>query len=158
MFVFVVRRAGVTSIFSDDDEALDDDDMMESIGCFGGMLAPAARLGPASRLCDTDRSASLIDVSKASPGAYAATPHQLTPASAHAERMSMDLASLKKQYSKVRQRQKQAHIILTGKQAHIILTGKLVCLVSTSWRLYSTQGYGIVFNSLCSLIFCYSYA
>ena len=157
----------MTSIFSDDDEALDDDDMMESIGCFGGMLAPAARLGPASRLCDTDRSASLIDVSKASPGAYAATPHQLTPASAHAERMSMDLASLKKQYSKVRQRQKQAHIILTGKQAHIILTGKqahiiltgkLVCLVSTSWRLYSTQGYGIVFNSLCSLIFCYSYA
>ena len=126
MFVFVVRRAGVTSIFSDDDEALDDDDMMESIGCFGGMLAPASRLGPASRLCDTDRSASLIDVSKASPGAYAATPHQLTPASAHAERMSMDLASLKKQYSKVRQRQKQAHIILTGKP---------VCLVSTFWCL-----------------------
>lgn len=65
---------------------------------------------------DADRSSSTFDVSKVSPGAYAATPAQLTLSSAHAERMNLNLSSLKKQYTKVRQRQKQAHIILTGKK------------------------------------------
>lgn len=31
-----------------------------------------------------------------------------------AERMSLDISALKKQYAKLRERQKQAHVILTG--------------------------------------------
>ena len=31
-------KRGVTSIFSDDDDVIDDDEILESIGCFTGML------------------------------------------------------------------------------------------------------------------------
>ena len=34
----------------------------------------------------------------------------------YAERMSLDINQLKQQYKKLRQRQKQAHIILAGKE------------------------------------------
>ena len=65
---------------------------------------------------DKTRSASSFDISKASPGAYAAQPEDLGPlASMYAERMSLDINQLKQQYKKLRQRQKQAHIILAGK-------------------------------------------
>ena len=56
----------------------------------------------------------MFDMSRISPGAFAATPQQMQLTSAHSERMNTNLASLKKQYFKVRQRQKQAHVILTG--------------------------------------------
>ena len=35
-------KRGVTSIFSDDDDVIDDEEMLESIGCFTGMLPRSA--------------------------------------------------------------------------------------------------------------------
>ena len=53
-------------------------------------------------------------MTKVSPGAYAAQPEALpTSSSVYAERMTMDISMLKKQYRKLRERQQQAHIILT---------------------------------------------
>lgn len=65
---------------------------------------------------ERNQSASAYDISKASPGAYAAHPELETRASAEMERMTMDIGMLNKQYCRLRERQKQAHIILTGKE------------------------------------------
>ena len=65
---------------------------------------------------DKSHSNSAFDMTKVSPGAYAAQPEALpTSSSAYAERMTMDINMLKKQYKKLRERQQQAHIILTCK-------------------------------------------
>ena len=65
---------------------------------------------------DKSHSNSAFDMTKVSPGAYAAQPETLpTSSSAYAERMTMDISMLKKQYKKLRERQQQAHIILTCK-------------------------------------------
>ena len=64
------------------------------------------------------------DISKVGLGAYevtsplAGTPERTT--SAYAERMTLDLHTLHKQYAKLRERQKQAHIILAGKFTSLI--------------------------------------
>lgn len=63
-------------------------------------------------------SSSNTNFSSIGPGAFGATvgnfldPVRQTP---DADRMSLDISALKKQYAKLRERQKQAHIILTGK-------------------------------------------
>lgn len=105
-------------VCSDDDD-FDDDDFVENINCFGGIFPPQP--APSSRsLGDVDKSrlGSNFDISKASPGAYAAQPEDLAPlASMYAERMSLDINQLKQQYKKLRQRQKQAHIILAAASA-----------------------------------------
>ena len=63
---------------------------------------------------DKSHSNSSFDMTKVSPGAYAAQPEALpTSSSVYAERMTMDISMLKKQYRKLRERQQQAHIILT---------------------------------------------
>ena len=69
---------------------------------------------------DKSQSNSTFDISKASPGAYAANPSEAglsMHASALVERMTMDISGLKKQYLRVRERQKQAHIILAGESS-----------------------------------------
>ena len=64
-------------------------------------------------------SSSNFDISKISPGAFAANPDPTSgqgqrPA-AYVERMNLDIYSLKKQYKRLRMRQQQAHIILSSK-------------------------------------------
>ena len=63
-------------------------------------------------------SCSSSDISVMGPGVYGtAVPTDLgasAKTSAYMERMTTDLSALKKQYKKLRQRQAQAHIILTG--------------------------------------------
>lgn len=55
------------------------------------------------------------DISKASPGAYAATPVDIAVSMpAYSDRVTLDIDLLHKQYKRLKQRQKQAHIILTG--------------------------------------------
>ena len=64
---------------------------------------------------DRSQSSSSYDISKVSPGAYAAQPECINPGlTAYAERMSLDLTQLAKGYKKLRERQQQAHIILAG--------------------------------------------
>ena len=65
---------------------------------------------------DRSQSGSNFDISKASPGAYAVNPELLNlGASAYSERMTLDVHMLRNQYKRLRERQKQAHIILAGK-------------------------------------------
>lgn len=64
---------------------------------------------------DRSPSGSTFDISKVSPGAYAAQPESLPPgAGIITERMTMDIDMLRKQYRRLRQRQQQAHIILSS--------------------------------------------
>ena len=61
-------------------------------------------------------STSSYDISKATPGAYAEHAPQneaVTPSSV-IQRSTMDIGMLHMQYRRLRQRQKQAHIILAG--------------------------------------------
>ena len=52
---------------------------------------------------DKSHSNSAFDMTKVSPGAYAAQPEALpTSSSAYSERMTMDINMLKKQYKKLR--------------------------------------------------------
>jgi len=39
-----------------------------------------------------------------------------SPATADRDRLALDISALKQQYAKLRERQRQAHIILTGKK------------------------------------------
>lgn len=54
------------------------------------------------------------DISSLGPGAYGADGDLVPKIPAYIERMTTDMGALKKQYKKLRQRQKQAHIILSG--------------------------------------------
>jgi len=40
-----------------------------------------------------------------------------SPATADRDRLALDISALKQQYAKLRERQRQAHIILTGKKS-----------------------------------------
>lgn len=50
------------------------------------------------------------------PGAYGSSENNfpLSFTNFNTERMTLDISSLKKQYGKLRERQKQAHVILSG--------------------------------------------
>jgi hypothetical protein len=41
-----------------------------------------------------------------------------SPAASDKDRLALDISALKKQYAKLRERQRQAHIILTGNRLH----------------------------------------
>ena len=77
------------------------------------------------------------DISSLGPGAYGqGTVDSLGLAGvpAYMERMSTDIGALKKQYARLKQRQRQAHIILSCKfyclvVTHIILSSKLYPMV-----------------------------
>ena len=109
-------------IFSDDDE-MDDEDLVDNINCFTGVFVPnQTRISPSKNRpigeADASNAGSSFDISKATPGAWAATPednHIQQKSNSYQERMSLDLDTLKHQYKRLRQRQKQAHIILTSK-------------------------------------------
>lgn len=65
---------------------------------------------------DVEGSGSMADISEVGPGAYGVgvDPAVLGAMPAYMERMTTDIGALKKQYSKLRERQNQAHIILAG--------------------------------------------
>lgn len=65
------------------------------------------------------RTGSLPDISSLGPGAYGMGPADgsgVPNVPAYMERMTTDISALKKQYTKLRQRQNQAHVILAGKK------------------------------------------
>ena len=76
------------------------------------------------------------DISKVSPGAYAASSHDLSIYQpAYLERMNTDLGSLRKQYSKLKQRQQQAHVLLAGKFVRALSSLELASFgVSLVWN------------------------
>ncbi len=59
-------------------------------------------------------SGSVADISVLGPGAYSLHPDAQGAGPVYMERMCTDIGSLKKQYEKLRQRQRQAHIIIAG--------------------------------------------
>ena len=80
--------------------------------CYRVSLITACSLSGDS---DRSQSGSSFDVSKISPGAYGAQSENIAPGPiAFAERMSLDMGQLRQQYYRLRERQKQAHIILAG--------------------------------------------
>lgn len=82
-----------------------------------------------------------MDISVVGPGAYGAE-SELGPGSkdcVYMERMSTDMTALKMQYDKLRQRQRQAHIIIAGQLIVLSLlvgqlTGSLLLVASWSCR------------------------
>ena len=77
-----------------------------------------------SGLENDEHSGSIADISSLGPGAYGQAPTDSAGVSnvpAYMERMTTDIPALKKQYAKLRQRQTQAHIILTSKSGLVSL-------------------------------------
>lgn len=70
---------------------------------------------------EDQRAASFSDIASLGPGAYNLGPVDgsgTTNIPAYMERMSTDINALKKQYARLKQRQNQAHIIITCKCFH----------------------------------------
>lgn len=122
-----VKKAPKTEagIFGSDEDDLDDEDM-EAIRCFTGIfhmqsLSASGKAKVAEQEGTGGSSCSSSDISVMGPGVYGtAVPTDLgssAKSSAYMERMTTDLNALKKQYKKLRQRQTQAHIILTAANA-----------------------------------------
>ncbi|XP_074645749.1 TBC1 domain family member 30-like [Tubulanus polymorphus] len=104
-----------TSIFSDDDDF--DDEDLEAVTCLSGFFPPQPQQRSKGEPT-TDGTTMVNDISNVSPGAYAANPHEhksLSPA--YMERMCTDINYLQKHYQKLRQRQRQAHVIIANAQA-----------------------------------------
>ncbi|CAH1783790.1 unnamed protein product [Owenia fusiformis] len=100
-------KGGATGILSDDD---DGDEDLDVVNCFGGILGPQS--SPGKTRSDTDGS---FDMSKISPGAYGAIPGALqSQIPAYLERMNTDIHGLKRQYTRLKERQKQAHIFIAA--------------------------------------------
>lgn len=80
-----------------------------------------------------------MDISVVGPGAYGVE-SELGPGSrdcVYMERMSTDMTALKMQYDKLRQRQRQAHIIIAGQLIVLsLLVGQLTgsLLLVASWH------------------------
>ena len=70
---------------------------------------------------------SVADISVLGPGVYGSTPDPLGPgqSAVYMERMSTDITALQRQYEKLRQRQTQAHVIISGQLPcqHIRIVG-----------------------------------
>ncbi|XP_013384908.1 TBC1 domain family member 30-like isoform X2 [Lingula anatina] len=104
-------------IFSDDDEIEEED--FENINCFSafGLFNPQ---GSPSK-GDLGVTPSLtFDISSVGPGAFGANPENASMQvknTAYTERMTTDLGALQKQYQKLLQRQRQAHIMLQAANA-----------------------------------------
>ncbi|GAB1606315.1 uncharacterized protein LOC115223845 isoform X2, partial [Argonauta hians] len=103
---------------SDDD--LDDEDV-EAMRCFTGLFN-LQTLSSKTKALEGDSGVSSSnpnsnDISSVSPGIYGtpSSSSESTPRSpGYSERMTTDLGALKKQYQRLRQRQAQAHIILSA--------------------------------------------
>lgn len=93
-------------LYSDDEDECDDDNLAMATWCLSNtMHMPKAKGGS-------------LGFGDISPGAvsHGFGENHPTPSTNNidAERMSLDISALKKQYAKLRERQKQAHVILTG--------------------------------------------
>ncbi|XP_076337762.1 TBC1 domain family member 30-like isoform X2 [Tachypleus tridentatus] len=100
-------RRGLHLIFSDDEDDNDEEQLVVATWCLSSSL-PVPRLkGDNSRTPSPSTSSNFTLFGPGSSGL-------LTSPSANAERVVLDMSALKKHYSKLRERQKQAHIILTG--------------------------------------------
>lgn len=102
-----------------DEDDLDDEDI-EAITCFTGFI-PTATSGMRNKAVEGDqRTGSVPDFSSLGPGAYgqgSADNLGIPGIPAYMERMSTDIGALQKQYAKLKQRQRQAHIILSTASA-----------------------------------------
>ncbi|XP_041350161.1 TBC1 domain family member 30-like [Gigantopelta aegis] len=106
-------RASKNILYSDEDD-LDDEDI-EAITCFPGFTPLQVKKGG-----DSDGgSGSVADISVLGPGVYGSTSDNLGSgqSAVYMERMSTDITALQKQYEKLRQRQTQAHIIISAATA-----------------------------------------
>ncbi|XP_023228906.1 TBC1 domain family member 30-like isoform X1 [Centruroides sculpturatus] len=109
-------------LFYSDDEDDDDEHIVMATWCVSNTLPLARNKDTASRGPSPSSSAALFTA--ISPGAVGPNVGNTLPSpscsNVNAERMTLDLSALKKQYAKLKERQKQAHIILTGGfQQHI---------------------------------------
>ncbi|XP_055999134.1 TBC1 domain family member 30-like isoform X3 [Ostrea edulis] len=111
------RRSGMGNMLPSDEDDLDEDDL-EAISCFTGII-PSANGVSRGKGSDLDSSSSAADISMVGPGAYGmgGDVSQTSDSSVYLERMCTDIGSLKKQYSKLKQRQTQAHVIIAAASA-----------------------------------------
>ncbi|XP_053378292.1 TBC1 domain family member 30-like isoform X2 [Mercenaria mercenaria] len=109
------------TVLPSDEDDLEDEDL-ENITCFTGFIPTnvSSSVKHHKGLEGNQRTGSLPDISSLGPGAYGMGPADgsgVPNIPAYMERMSTDISALKKQYTKLRQRQNQAHIILTSASA-----------------------------------------
>ncbi|KAL4225983.1 hypothetical protein ACF0H5_013970 [Mactra antiquata] len=107
-----------TTLPSDEDDIEDED--LENITCFTGFIPTNVTTKHHKGLEGDQRTGSLPDISSLGPGAYGLGPADgsgMSNVPAYMERMTTDISALKKQYTKLRQRQNQAHIILSSASA-----------------------------------------
>ncbi|XP_076447278.1 TBC1 domain family member 30-like isoform X2 [Babylonia areolata] len=95
-------RMAKAVLYSDEDEV--DEEEMRALTSFPGMAPVQGGRGKGT------------DISLVGPGAYGAETESATGSrdSMYMERMSTDITALKMQYDKLRQRQRQAHVIIAG--------------------------------------------
>jgi len=101
------------------DDEFDDDEMIDNINCFAGFFPPQQPSPSNSRrISDDNKNDSSSDISKVSPGAYAAHSEAIPPRlSANPARITLDIDMLRKQYKRLKHRQTQAHIIISAASA-----------------------------------------
>ncbi|XP_067685212.1 TBC1 domain family member 30-like isoform X1 [Haliotis asinina] len=115
-------RVAKNVLYSDEDD-LDDEDI-EAITCFQGFV-PQGMKGRG----DGDLGSGSADISALGPGAYGIHPDAQGAGPVYMERMCTDIGSLKKQYEKLRLRQRQAHIIISAASARQTPKPKATVLV-----------------------------
>ncbi|KAK3578758.1 hypothetical protein CHS0354_035662 [Potamilus streckersoni] len=117
------KKRSSSLAYSDEDEF--DEEDMEAITCFTGILATPPTKGKVAGLDGDQRAGIVPDISALGPGAYGIgnEPSIISGVPAYMERMTTDISALKKQYQKLRQRQTQAHIILTAASARVKAVG-----------------------------------
>ena len=100
---------------SDDEDIMDEDEEKIAVAASFGMSAVFK--SPSGKTTQTSGSASNKNFPHSSPvNLKGSGPSQQN---VDKERLTVDISALKQQYSKLRQRQKQAHIILTCKYIHV---------------------------------------
>ncbi|XP_076358517.1 uncharacterized protein LOC143251059 isoform X2 [Tachypleus tridentatus] len=111
----LTQKRGLNLFFSDDEEDNDDEQLVMATWCLSGSLPVPKGKGDNSRTPSPSTSTTFTLIG---PGIFSTASGGLLPSPSSSninpERMTLDISALKKQYAKLRERQKQAHIILTG--------------------------------------------
>ncbi|XP_013785215.2 TBC1 domain family member 30-like isoform X2 [Limulus polyphemus] len=111
----LTQKRGLNLFFSDDEEDNDDEQLVMATWCLSGSLPVPKGKGDNSRTPSPSASTTFTLIG---PGVFSTASGNLLPSpsssNVNPERMTLDISALKKQYAKLRERQKQAHIILTG--------------------------------------------